>query len=82
MIYFVRYFFLIELKEFFRFIKGLIVLFRSRKIEVDFDVLDGCIFILICLMEVYLLKIFDLFISFKMLLMIVILRDEDLFNVM
>ena len=81
-IHFVLFSFQTELKDFLRFTTGSTALPRSRKIEVDFDVLDGCIFASTCLMEVHLPNKFDSFSSFKMAFKTVISRDEKSFNAM
>lgn len=72
----------IDLKDLIRFITGSTPLPSSRKIEVQFDVTDGCIFASTCLMQIHLPSKFDTYDTLKMALTTVVLRDEKSFNAM
>ena len=72
----------IDLKDLIHFITGSTSLPSSRKIEVQFDVTDGCIFASTCLMQIHLPSKFDTYDTWKMALTTVVLRDEKSFNAM
>ena len=71
-----------DLKDLICFITGSTALPSSRKIKVEFDVTDGCIFSSTCLMEIHLPAKFDTYGSLKMALNTVVSRDEQSFNAM
>ncbi|KAK2564475.1 G2/M phase-specific E3 ubiquitin-protein ligase [Acropora cervicornis] len=71
-----------DLKDLIRFITGSTPLPSSRKIEVQFDVTDGCIFASTCLMQIHLPSKFDTYDTLKMALTTVVLRDEKSSNAM
>lgn len=64
------------LKDLLRFATGSMALPSSRKIDMKFDVTDGCIFTSTCTMELRLPVKFDSYKRFEEALKIVISRDE------
>ena len=71
-----------DLKDLICFTTGSTPLPSSRKIEVHFDVTDGCIFGSTCLMQIHLPAKFDTYGTLKMALKTVVSRDEKSFNAM